>query len=1337
MRPMSLTIQKACVLLASLVFIAGTTASGLAATEPAGRLVLKPDDRIAVLGNALPDRMQHSGYLEALIVAAYPDHNLVFRNLSAAGDEVATWHRSENFGTRDEWLQKVRADVVLAFYGYAESFKGPEGLPRFKADLARFIKDLRAKDYSGKGAPRIVLIGPPADEKHRDHNYPDPAANNERLRLYSAAMAEVAATNGVRFVDLFDASLRLQADAGRKGSSITVNGHYLTDEGDKLLAPVAFEAMFGQTAPALNQKLRSAINEKNWQWHQRYRTVDGYNVYGGRSRLSFPSAKAGEKISNFDVLQEEMSQRDVLTANRDLRVWAIARGGDVVVADTNLSAVTALPSNKPGANPDGSHVFLGGEEAIAQMKVHSGMKVNLFADEKQFPELINPVQMAWDTRGRLWVAVWPNYPERTPTSKSGDKLLIFEDTNSDGKADRMTAFRDDLNCPTGFQFYQDGVLLVQAPDIWFLRDTDGDGRADWMERVLMGQDSADSHHTANALALDPGGAVYLSDGVFHRTQAETAYGITRNNDSAIFRFEPRTGKFETYIPYGFANPHGRVFDYWGNDLVTDATGNNTYFGPAISGWLDYPQKHPGIREFWPRPSRPCPGTGILSSRHFPEEFQGNFLNCNVIGFQGIYRVKVTEEGSGLKGETLENLISSRDPNFRPSAVNVGPDGAIYLSDWHNPLIGHMQHHIRDPNRDHGHGRVYRITYGGRPLLTPGKIAGESISALLDRLKEPEDNVRERAKIELGARNADEVIAATKKWLAALDKNDPANEHHRMEALWVHQWMNVVDATLLDQMLRSPEPRARSAAGRVLCYWRDRVPDALAQFKRLAADENPRVRLEAVRGASFFRTAEAVDVALASLQQPMDYYLDYTLTETLRQLEPLWRQALAEGRPIAVNNPAGMKKLIGRLNTAELLKLPRSEGVQFALITRADVADATRNELLNELAGKKQLTKAVVLLNGLAALGDSDPSASAQLARQLPMQLAGDFQPERVRVMQFAAKGSTPEVRQAAWAARVMADGTVERAWPEAAANDAAFVDLLGGVSLLYDQDLRASAYERIRRIVAEQAGTTSSADVQRAAIRALAGMPINQTATYALLAGLIRNGREVPEATRALRMLPRNSWPKTGGGELAQSLIAWAKRVPVEERTSRDFVEAVQMAETLAGSLQPEQAAAARRELRNLRVPVFYVRTVREQMRYDVPRLVVEAGKPFSIVLENTDFMPHNLVVLKPGAREKIGPVADKMKPDQLDARGRPYVPRTPDILEATKLVEPGQQETLKLTAPKEEGNYEYCCTFPEHWRIMFGQLVVTRDVEGYLQEHPFAPDPAAHAGHQHHSEFE
>ena len=583
-------------------------------------------------------------------------------------------------------------------------------------------------------------------------------------------------------------------------------------------------------------------------------------------------------------MQDEMAQRDVKTANRDRRVWAVAKGSDLKVDDSNLPPVKTLLSNKPDIAP-----YLSGEEAIKHMIVPKGCKVTLFASEEKFPELVSPVQMAFDTKGRLWVAAWASYPERTPTSKTGDSLLVFEDKNGDGKADKVTHFLDDLNCPTGFQFYRDGVLVMQAPDLWFARDTNGDGKADWKERVLMGMDSADSHHTANAMVLDPGGATYLSDGVFHRTQVETAIGPIRNDDACIYRFEPLTSKFERYVPYGFANPHGRVFDYWGNDIITDATGNENFFAPAFSGHLEYPAKHKGMQHFWKNPSRPCPGTGILSSRHFPEEFQGNFLNCNVIGFQGIYRAKMTEEGSGLKGETLEDLVKSDDPNFRPSAVGVAPDGSIYFLDWAKPLIGHMQHHIRDPNRDKSHGRIYRITYEGRPLLKPAKIDGQPIAKLLDLLKEPENDVRTRAKIELGKHDTAKVIAAVQQWSAKLDAKDAAYEHHMLEALWVHQWHNVVNEELLKRLLRSPDYHARAAATRVLCYWRDRVNDPLALLEIQAKDESPRVRLEAIRACSFFKTAKAAEVALAALEKETDpnkpdYYIKYCLDETMKALD---------------------------------------------------------------------------------------------------------------------------------------------------------------------------------------------------------------------------------------------------------------------------------------------------------------------------------------------------------------------------------------------------------------------------------------------------------------------
>ena len=854
----------------------------LCCEAPAQELTLHPGDHICLLGNGLAEGFQRDGWLETFFQAQFPLLRLSFRNLGFAGDELSLRMRCENFGTPDDWLTRTKADVVIACFGYNESFAGNAGLGKFKADLAAFMNETRQHKYDGVHAPQMVLLSPIAHENLHDPNLPDGTANNPNLKLYTDAMGEVARQNNVAFVDLYTRTLALYA---QQTEPLTSDGVHLNETGHRMIAAEILKRLWHREnlpkpgAPDL-EKLRAAVMDKDFYWFNRYRTVDGYNVYGGRSQLKYV-----DQISNWDVLQREMEVLDVMTVNRDPRIWATAQGKEFSVDDSNTPPFLSVKSNKPGPGPNGEYPFIDPEKAIGHMKVAAGLRVNLFASEKEYPDLAKPVQMAWDTQGRLWVAVWPSYPHWKPKDEMNDKLLVLEDTDGDGKADKCTVFADHLHCPTGFEFYNGGVLVAQAPDIIFLKDTAGRGRADWREIVLSGLGSADTHHTANSFVVDPGGALYFQEGVFHTTQAETPYGPpVRNANAGVYRYEPRTHKFEVYVAYDFANPHGHVFDRWGEDFVMDGTGAEPYIGACFSGRTYFPSRHKRAPKLYEQRTRPCPGMELLSSSQFPQEMQGNLLVANVIGFLGILQYKITDKDSGFVGTETEPLVQSDDPNFRPVDIKIGPDGAIYFLEWQNPIIGHMQHHLRDPSRDHTHGRIYRITsLKALPGNTP-VIAGQPIPKLLELLRSPDNRVRSRAKIELGGRDSKQVISAVDDWVAHLDPKDSNHEHDLMEALWVYQYNNLVNEPLLKRMLRSVDFHARAAATRLLCYWRDRVAEPLTLLKVQADDEHPRVRLEAVRACSFFTTPEAAEVALQVLNHPMDRYLQYTLDETMNTLD---------------------------------------------------------------------------------------------------------------------------------------------------------------------------------------------------------------------------------------------------------------------------------------------------------------------------------------------------------------------------------------------------------------------------------------------------------------------
>ena len=778
-------------------------------------------DVVSIIGNGLADRMQHDGWLETLLQAETKGLQLSFRNMSLTGDRANKHPRSRGFTPMAEYLQLVKADVVLAMYGYNESFDTtPEN---YRKELAKLIETIRKAQPNGKTFPRIVLASPIAHENLKDPNLPSGKSNNKRLLAITEATRLAASENGVAFLDLFNPSLALYSTSN---IPLTLNGIHLNEDGNRMIGEVIAQGLLNkkiQASPS-HQPLREAVLDKNWHWHNRYRATDGNDVWGGRSGLKFVDGQ-----TNAEVLQHELKMLDITTANRDQRIWAKAAGKDLRVSDANVPPPVPVKSNVGGKSrssskqKEGNLKYLDGKEAISKMHLAEGFKVNLFADEKKFPQLANPVQLQVDGKGRLWAAAWATYPKWEPLKQMNDSLLIFEDKNNDGVADGVKEFAKVHN-PLGFEFWNGGVVVTSQPDIIFLKDTDGDDVADVRFVLMQGIGSSDTHHAANNLIFGPDGGIYWQSGIFLQHNHETPWGPSlTTGSSGMYRFDPRRYTV-TFHAGNSPNPHGTSFDKYGYLYANDGTGGRSYqVRPSGKGFKMYPLLNKEVR--------PVAADTIVSSSHFPEEMDGNFLVSNTIGYRGIKQYKLHRDGFEEKnyklgevwGTPAEQLIYSDDGNFRPTDAVFGEDGALYIADWHNVIIGHMQHNVRDPNRDKRHGRIYRMTYNGRPLQKPVKIDGASISALLDNFKHPVMEVRHRTRIELSERDTDAVIKEAQKWIKQFSASNKDHGIPLLEALWIHQQHNVRNEELLNAVLGSSDPHVVMGAKTVKHFWTDADP----------------------------------------------------------------------------------------------------------------------------------------------------------------------------------------------------------------------------------------------------------------------------------------------------------------------------------------------------------------------------------------------------------------------------------------------------------------------------------------------------------------------------------
>ena len=857
------------------------------------------DECIVLIGSGLGSRASHFGYFETELQLCNPAKNIVIRNMCDEGNTPGfrphpgrnspwAFPGAEKFQTElakksgsggiymtpDQWLSHLKADTIIAFFGFNSSFNGPAGLENFRGELSGFIKHTLTQKYNGKYAPKLAIVSPTAfEDVSHIYNAPDAALANANLSIYTEAMKEVCSKHGVLFIDVFSPS-RAVFNANKE--SFTKDGALLNDKGYQWLAPQLVDGIYGKSA-IKNQEHRelvhAAVNEKNWCWLNDYKMPNGVQIYGRRG---------GGKNAPPKNYRDEYQKTREMTALRDKAIWQALQGKemDLAAADAETFMLSPVKTNYKPSGKNGKLEYQTGESSQTKITTAKGYKMELFASEKEFKDLANPVQVAFDNKGRLWVATMPSYPHyRIGDPKPTDKLIILEDTDNDGKADKQTTFAGDLHIPMGFEITSEGVYVAQSGHLVLLKDTDGDDQYDVREVILSGFDDHDTHHAIGAFCADPSGAIIMGEGVFLHSNVETAYGPVRGTNGGFFRYSPQRKKLIRYAQMHIPNPWGIAYDDYGQDFFLHTSGPDASWMMPGTVKSTYGVGMYATAILQDHKVRPTSGLEFISSRHFPDDVQGDLLICNNIGFLGAKQHRISDENPGFEAKWRQDLFRSADTNFRPVDLEFAPDGSLYVADWHNALIGHAQHNQRDPNRDHVHGRIYRITYPERPLVKPAKVHGASITELLENLKLPEARTRYRTRRELRSRNANEVLPKLKKWVA-----QQSGAHHKLEALWVSWGLNQVDTDLLKQLLRSPDHRIRAAAVRVLRFNIDQFQDYTSLLMAAANDEHGRVRLEAITTASWLPKEAGIAIVEAAGKKPLENSMKSSHRHALAKLK---------------------------------------------------------------------------------------------------------------------------------------------------------------------------------------------------------------------------------------------------------------------------------------------------------------------------------------------------------------------------------------------------------------------------------------------------------------------
>ena len=930
---------------------------------------------------------------------------------------------------------------------------------------------------------------------------------------------------------------------------------------------------------------------------------------------------------------------------------------------SDASPTIAISDYVPPPGAQRLQVPLTPDASLKHWQVPPGFELQLFAAE---PDVVNPIAMAWDERGRLWVVETIDYPnDKQPEGQGNDVIRILEDTDQDGRADKASVFADRLSIPTGIVLTDGGAIVAEAPHFLFLKDTDGDDRADVRRKIMVGWDTSDTH--AGPSNLHWGFDNRIWGAVGYSGFNGVADGKPMRFGAGVYRLRPDGSELElisNFTNNTFGLGFSETFDIFGST----ANNEHSVYVPIPNRYYAEPSglRSPGRKKIdghysiFPVAANTrqvdsqggftsAAGHNLYTARSFPREYWNRVALVGEPTGNLLHRAVIERSGSGYREVDGRNLLASADEWTSPIAAQVGPDGAVWVLDWYAFIKQHNTPWPRPPGgmrwqtgkgnsyitpyRDRESGRIYRLLWKGAPRSAPLALSPDRPQQLVATLRHTNMFWRMTAQRLLVERGRADVLPALYRIIAdrmvdAIGLNSPA-----VHAIWTVHGLGALDGS---------NPAAEQIVRAAL-----RHPAAGVRKNALVALPRNAATLAAMRQAGNLRDADP-NVRLHAFLALADY----------APSAPIGRLIFDIGKDTALLQDEWLPTALF------LAGLKHRDGFLGAFADEVGPLEFAR------IAGRAYRGEMV------EAVDMSGPALDDRQWRTLAV--PGQW------------TGSMANFTGVVWLRR-------EFQLAERAAGSAASISL-GAV-----RDVDVTYVNGVK------VGTTENAP--------------SGLRKYGVPAGILRVGRNVIAVQLTNRrgtagMIAPSDSVFVQADDVRVPLAGdWKYRVEAEWQGGRqpDFAPGIPFEHQFLKFYNPVAGgpvaapSAGRGGGPGARQPdvTIALAPIQGQNQYDRTRITVRAGQRVAIALDNTDDMPHNVVVLPRNANvEETGQRLDRFvrQPGAAEAN---YVPPDLPVVAVGAIVNSRESGTLVFTVPTEPGEYPFICTFPGHWLTMRGVLRV------------------------------